>query len=211
MSILATERATYDEVWHGISDYADYSPGESYLPIFLEHVGAEGKGRTVLDVGAGSGKASVKLVEDGFKVRMVDITNAGLIPEAQSLPYADACIWHDLAPVARAFGHPNRTRADYVYCCDVLEHVPEQFTMLAIDQMLRVAKHGLFLSVALRPDDMGVWIGKHLHQTVQQFVWWRDSLKELGTVIEARDMIVTATFFVAPKGSTHEPGTGCPA
>jgi SAM-dependent methyltransferase len=198
-SILATERATYQDVWQGLSEYAEYSPGETCLPIFLEHSGADGKGRTVLDVGAGSGKASVKLAEAGFNVRMVDITNAGLVPEAQALPYADACIWHDLSPAVRAFGHPNRTRADYVYCCDVLEHVPEQFTMLAIDQMLRVAKYGLFLGVALRQDEWGVWIGKHLHQTVKQFVWWRDSIKELGAMVEARDMIGAATFFVRPR------------
>jgi hypothetical protein len=30
-------------------------------------------------------------------------------------------------------------------------------------------------------------------------VWWRDSIKELGAVIEARDMIGAATFFVRPR------------
>jgi 2-polyprenyl-3-methyl-5-hydroxy-6-metoxy-1,4-benzoquinol methylase len=201
MSILATERATYQDVWSSVDEYKGSSPGEQFLPIFLSHTGPDGKGRTVLDVGAGSGNGSVALVEAGFQVRMLDITDAGLVPEARGIPYADACLWHDLSPVARAFGHPNRTRADYVYCCDVLEHVPEQFTMLAIDQMLRVAKHGLFLSVSLRPDVWGVWVGKALHQTVKPFTWWRDSLKELGAVVEARDLLESAVFFVAPKGA----------
>jgi len=209
--ILVAERATYDETWRTIGDYGNWSPGVEFISTFFEHVGEKGQDRTVLDVGAGSGRASVKLSQAGFNVRMVDISNAGLIPEAQAIPYFDACLWHDLYPVARAFGHPNRTRADYVYCTDVLEHVPEQFTMLAIANMLRVTRHGLFLSVSLIPDNMGVWVGAQLHQTVQPFTWWRDSIKELGTLIEARDMLEWATFYVAPKGDTHEPGTGCPA
>jgi hypothetical protein len=197
--ILTQERELYDEAWSAITDYADHSPGEAFLPIFLELVGKNGDNRTVLDVGTGSGKGAVKLHQAGFDVRMCDITNAGLIPEAQALPYFDACLWHDLYPVTRAFGHPSRTRADFAYCCDVLEHVPEQFTMLAIDQMLRVVDQGVFLSVSLRPDQMGVWIGRVLHQTVRTFVWWRDSIKELGTVVEARDMLDRATFYVKPS------------
>jgi hypothetical protein len=70
---------------------------------------------------------------------------------------------------------------------------------LAIDQMLRVAKEGLFLTVSLVQDSFGVWAGKSLHQTVQPFTWWKDSLKELGTVTEARDLISNAVFVVKPR------------
>jgi hypothetical protein len=35
-----------------------------------------------------------------------------------------------------------------------------------------------------------------LHQTVQPFTWWRDSLKELGTIVEARDLLTDAAFLV---------------
>jgi hypothetical protein len=105
-------------------------------------------------------------------------------------------LWHDLWPIARATGHPNRTRFDYVYCTDVLEHIPPQFTMLVIDQLLRVAHKGLFLNVSLVPDSFGMWVGEPLHQTVEGFVWWRDSLRELGTVVEARDLIQSAVFLV---------------
>jgi hypothetical protein len=125
------------------------------------------------------------------------VTSAGMVPEAKGFPFHAVSLWTDLWPIARAVGHPGRSRFDYVYCTDVLEHIPPQFTMLAIDQMLRVAKQALFLSVCLRADGFGAWIGQPLHQTVQPFTWWRDSLRELGMVVEARDLLTDAVFLVA--------------
>jgi len=85
---------------------------------------------------------------------------------------------------------------DWVYCTDVLEHLPPQFTMLAVDQMLRVATRGVFLTISTQPDQFGVWVGRSLHQTVQHYVWWRDSLRELGELVDARDLIGTALFVI---------------
>ena len=195
MSILETERETYANLWGAVPAYGDHAPGEHYLLLFLSMI-ARPTG-TVLDAGTGTGKGAVALQRQGFEVRLCDVTDAGLVPEAKALPFTQACLWHDLYPVTRAFGHPGRNMADYVYCCDVLEHIPPQFTMLAIDQMLRVADRGLFLAVSLVPDSFGVWAGTSLHQTVQPFTWWRDSLRELGTVLEARDLVGNAVFMVA--------------
>jgi hypothetical protein len=125
-----------------------------------------------------------------------DLTPDGLTPEAQRLPFVEAVLWRDLQPAVRAFAHPNRTTVDYIYCCDVLEHLPPQFTMLAIDQLLRVAQRGVFLSISLVPDNFGAWVGAPLHQTVQSFTWWRDGLAELGTVLEARDLLSTGLYWV---------------
>lgn len=193
-SILAAERALYEEMW-AVDSYADHAPGEMYLPIFLEHVPPT-REVTVLDAGAGSGKGAAALHSAGFDVRLCDVTPAGLVDAARTLPFYQACLWHDLSAATMNFGHWGRSTADYVYCTDVLEHVPPQFTMLAIDQMLRVTKHALFLTVSLVPDNFGIWAGKHLHQTVQPFAWWKESLAELGTVLEARDLLSNAVFFV---------------
>lgn len=198
-TILQVERETYREMWTSVERYADHAPGEQMLPLFLQMVGSTHRGVTVLDAGTGSGKGALALKAAGFDVRLCDVTDAGLVPAAHALPFYEACLWHDLSPTTRAFGHPGRTRADYVYCTDVLEHIPPQFTMLAIDQMLRVASRGLFLSVSLVPDTFGIWAGKALHQTVQPFTWWRDALKELGTVIEARDLIDSGVYLVGPR------------
>lgn len=198
MSLLATERALYQDVWTSLEHYRDHAPGEARLPMFLES--AQGRRGTVLDAGTGSGKGALALKAAGFDVFACDVTNAGMVPEARdTVPFCEACLWHDLRPLAAGVGHPNRTTFDFVYCCDVLEHVPPQFTMLAIDQMLRVSRIGLFLTVSLVPDNFGVWLGKALHQTVQPYTWWRDSLRELGALTDARDLISDAVFFVEPK------------
>jgi 2-polyprenyl-3-methyl-5-hydroxy-6-metoxy-1,4-benzoquinol methylase len=190
MSLLDTERATYETVWSSVEGYAQHSPGEQYLPLFLQVAQPPAK---VLDAATGSGKGALALQAAGFQVWTCDLTEAGLVDDARDLPFASQCLWHSFADkfAWREF--------DWVYCTDVLEHIPPQFTMLAIDQMLRVAKEGLFLTVSLVPDSFGVWAGKSLHQTVQPFTWWKDSLKELGTVVEARDLISNAVFVVKPR------------
>ena len=72
MSILATERATYEEMWSGVGDYKNVSPGQKYLPIFLQ-IAQPGDRRdvTVLDAGTGSGKGALALYGAGFDVRIM--------------------------------------------------------------------------------------------------------------------------------------------
>jgi hypothetical protein len=88
---------------------------------------------------------------------------------------------------------------DHVYCCDVLEHLPTQFTMLAVDQILRITKVGAYFSVFFEQDGYGPWVGRYLHLTVQPFVWWRDALREMGDVVEARDCHEFGIFYVRPR------------
>lgn len=192
MALTALETARYAEVWDSLDKYGNFAPGEEYLPIFLELL--NGQRGTLLDAGTGSGKGALALQAAGFDVVACDLTDEGLTPEARAnVTFRQACLWRPLRPVL------PRGYVEWVYCTDVLEHLPTQFTMLAIEQMLRVATRGLFLSVCLVPDQAGVWIGHQLHQTVQPFVWWRDSLAELGTIVNGRDLITTATFLVSPR------------
>lgn len=186
MAILETERTLYHDLWASLPAYAEHAPGTKYLPVLLDAAG-ELRG-SVLDAGTGSGKGALALASAGFDVTLCDVTDAGLVDEAQRFPFVNACLWNAI---------PGRY--DWVYCTDVLEHVPQQFTMLAIHQMLAVARHALVLSVSLVPDGFGVWAGKPLHQTVQSFVWWRDSLRELGRVTDARDLHTDACFVVMPR------------
>jgi 2-polyprenyl-3-methyl-5-hydroxy-6-metoxy-1,4-benzoquinol methylase len=190
------ERATYRDIWSSVDAYADHAPGEHWAPLFLAMV--DRTSGTLLDAGCGTGKGGVALANAGFDVTLADLTPDGLTPAARSLPFFSVCLWHDLYDLARQQAWPGRSRFDYVYCCDVLEHIPPQFTMLVVDQLLRVTRHGLFLSVALTPDHFGAWIGKPLHQTVQAFTWWRDSLSELGTMLEARDCQKTGLYWMRP-------------
>lgn len=220
MRLAAAERTVYADLWASVEAYGQHAPGEMFAPVFVDAVtrilndaiGLHWKPReyTVLDAGCGSGKGGLALQALGFDVTLCDLTDEGLTEAARALPFHNACLWSDLYPVARAKGHPGRTTFDFVYCCDVLEHIPPQFTMLVVDQLLRVARRGVFLSISLVPDQFGAWVGRPLHQTVQSFVWWRDSLGELGTLADARDLLNSAIFLVVPThGRDHR--AGCPA
>jgi SAM-dependent methyltransferase len=201
--LLEQERATYEAVWSAVGSYGDLAPGERYLPIFLDLVGGPREvvlSHTVLDAGCGSGKGALALRQAGFHVGMCDLTPAGLCHDALSLPFVEACLWQDLRHVPTIIKRMwNRATVDYTYCCDVLEHVPPQFTMLAVDQLLRITKVGCFLTVCSLADNLGVWVGHPLHQTVESFVWWRDSLREVGDVVDARDLHQAATFYLRPR------------
>jgi len=188
MDLLERERETYRQMW-AVDEYAQHSPGEHYLPIFLDMIGVTRceDDASVLDAGCGSGQGGVALSRLGFNVLLCDVTPDGLVSDAMALPYVDACLWHDL----RVWGP-----FDYVYCCDVLEHIPTAFTMLVVRRLLDVAAHGVFLSISFQPDVMGHWVGTPLHQTVMPFTWWRDALSAVGEVIEARDLLNAGVFFV---------------
>lgn len=188
-TILQNERETYREVWQ-IPKYGVYSPGEDVVDMFIDMAQTTMMG-SILDAGCGSGKGALALHKRGFVVSMCDITDEGLVDEAKTLPFYEVCLWHN---IIRRTG-PR----DWVYCCDVLEHVPTPFTMLVVQRLLEVARRGVFLSIATQRDENGAWVGKSLHQTVQTFVQWRDQLSELGRVKECRDRTVTGLYLLEPK------------
>lgn len=194
--LVAAERATYDAMW-GVPDYAKTSPGEQLVPAFLEMAGLKtGKRQTVLDAGCGSGKGAVKLRDAGFEVTLADLTSAGLIPEAQDLPFLEMTLWDPVPTYKRSL---LGRKYDWAYCCDVLEHVPPTFTMLVVSRLLEASRYGVFLSIALQEDNFGVWAGRPLHLTVQNFVQWRDQLNAIGRVKESRDLLMNGLYLVEPN------------
>jgi SAM-dependent methyltransferase len=212
------ETEVYQDVWDTFPAYGERSPGEFLAPVFHGLVVESADPtpvKTVLDAGTGSGKGALALSLLGYEVALCDLTPAGL-PEGMTdaFPYVTAPLWQDLRPVADAAATHYDARAhdaedgpnpyhdrqfDYVFCCDVLEHLPEQFTMLAVDQMVRVARRGVFLAVFLMEDHAGHWVGADLHKCVRPYVWWRDALREVGHVLDARDVHGKAVFMVAPR------------
>lgn len=196
MDIRATEQQLYETVFSTVDSYHASSPGEGLLPLFLDMAKAK-TGSNILDAGCGSGKGAAALRGCGFSVWMCDLTDAGLTETTKGLPFRTATLWHPLVPQLGSY--QAQIGFDYVYCCDVLEHIPTPFTMLVIARLLEVTRKGLFLSISLRQDVFGAWVGESLHKTVQPFTAWRDQLGELGTVIEARDLLDTGVYLVAPR------------
>ena len=189
-SLIAREREKYETIW-SVPSYAKTSPGAQMLPVFQEMSQAS-PGDWVLDAGCGSGRGAVALRSVGFKVLCCDLTPEGLVGEAKGIPFFEQVLWEPI-------GSGVMSAWDWVYCCDVLEHIPPTFAMLVVSRLLDAARSGVFLNISTQPDNFGAWIGEPLHQTVQSFVQWRDQLNTIGRVIEARDMLISGCYLVKPR------------
>lgn len=188
-SLITRERAKYDDVWTSVTAYGAHSPGASLVPVF-ESMRRDAGPVTILDAGCGSGKGALALTAAGHFVTCADTTDAGLVDEARGMPFMAVNLWDDLTPLGRFH---------YVYCCDVLEHIPPTFTMLVVARLLAQADRGVFLNISTQHDNFGAWIGSPLHLTVQSFTDWRDQLNAVGRVVEARDLLTNGAYLLEAR------------
>jgi hypothetical protein len=173
MKIAEQERAKYEMCWADPAYHA-YSPGAKWAEMFMEMT----KARQVIDLGCGAGAGGKRLMELGVEdVSFLDQVYVEGVPE----PFIQQPLWEPL---------PGTW--DYGYCCDVMEHLPKEFTMLAASNMIEQCM-SVFFSISFEPDHFG---GGALHLTVENFTWWRDRFREIGTVLEARDMVGEGVFLV---------------
>jgi SAM-dependent methyltransferase len=197
MTITARETETYAEAL-SLPAYGEFSPGEKYADLFAS---LASHGATVLDAGCGTGKGMIALASRGFSVTGCDLTEAGLVTEARTMHvHAGVSLWRPI-PLRHLSGawRKHAKLYDYVYCTDVLEHIPPQFTMLVVQRLLDAALNGVFLSICLVSDSMGGWVGHALHQSVRRYDEWLADLRELADVTDARDLGANATFMLRHK------------
>ena len=183
--ITEAERGKYDRIW-ALEAYHEASPGVRHIPLFERMMRLKHDAQ-ILDIGAGSGAASRVLKDKGYDVEAFDLTNAGWAHD--DITIHTGSIWHDLPRL------PGWLPYEVGYCCDVMEHLPTQFVGLAVRKMLEACGH-VFLSIAFLPEGFGDCIGERLHLTVENFVWWRDTLREVGLLHDARDLIGEGVFHV---------------
>jgi cyclopropane fatty-acyl-phospholipid synthase-like methyltransferase len=137
--------------------------------MFLELAQWE-KGDELIDCGAGTGRASKLLADAGLDVTMLDITKAATDPGID-LPFIEACLW-DMAEV-----WPGRF--DWVYCCDVAEHLPTDKVDAALDNLAAMTGYGAFMQIAMFPEIHGArYVGEALHLTIKPADWWKHKLAE---------------------------------
>lgn len=192
-STTSKERAKYSAIWK-VPAYHNSSPGENFVLPFMKISGAQ-PNETVIDVGAGAGAASRALASQGLAVTAFDLTNEAWTHT--DILLIEGSIWHGLPRSTGTNGnHMYDGKFDYVYCCDMMEHLPTEFTALAINNLLSVSRKGVFLSICFIPDVMGQLIRLPLHLTVKPFAWWLSLLRELGSVREARDILGDGLFYV---------------
>jgi hypothetical protein len=177
-TILEHEQQKYQGCWD-LPEYLKCSPGA----VHSDHFGAVVEplaGQRVVDFGCGAGDGGKALAEKfDVEVTYVDIVDCGM------RPFIQQPLWE-----------PFQDNWNIGYCCDVMEHLPKEFTMLAVDNMLH-ACDAVFFSISFMPDHFGRYVGEPLHLTVESFIWWRDRLREIGTVHDARDLLGEGIFYVS--------------
>ncbi len=186
MSILAAEITKYEKMW-AVPSYSDFSPGEKWSAAFLE-IAKPKAGETVIDLGCGSGKGGQALEVAGLRVFYLDI-----VKHHDHTPFIQQPLW---LPFTERDDAISYCEYDFGFCCDVMEHIPEQFTMAVVNNALD-ACGSVFFSISFVHDGFGDVIDEKLHLTVKDFKWWRDSLRELGTILEARDLLNEGIFYVS--------------
>lgn len=187
MTFLDVEREKYREVWD-IAKYREHSPGEVSVARFQSWTGLSSG--DVYDFGCGEGRGSIALAQAGWTVLgwdLVDVrSEAG---KAAMRGFVEAPLWERTASMGMA---------DAGYCVDVMEHLPTEFVMLAVDAMLTHCVT-LYLEISNEPDNLGGLIGQPLHLTVREYAWWRDRLREVGRVIDARDLMGRSSFILEQR------------
>lgn len=185
MNLVEHERAKYAQLWSDIPEYREYSPGVENVQRFMD-VMKPAPESTLLDVGCGTGVAGLMFEKHGLRSYWVDITDAGLHADVNRSRFIQTPLWSEWND---ALGF------DYGFCCDVMEHIPTEYTMLVIDRIMAVCRTTWF-QISLVPDQFGATIGQPLHLTVKPFDWWLARMKMAGTVIDARDLCGQALYVV---------------
>ena len=158
MTTAEREQQKYRRMW-AHDQYHFASPGERAVQTFL-NVCQPPAGDSLVDIGAGTGRAGQKLSHAGLRVTLLDCC-----PEANEtpLPCLEVILW-DLPATLPRF--------DWIYCVDVMEHIPTEYVEQTLDHMVKLTGKGGYLQVCCVPDNCGKLIKETLHLTIQPAEWW---------------------------------------
>ena len=183
----ALERDKYNAIWE-VPNYRDFSPGVSNVENFMAVMKPK-PDATIIDLGCGTGAAGLEFAKRGLWPCWTDLTSIALDIQVDRERFVAcplwSCAWHHMRP----------SGWDYGFCVDVLEHIPTEFTMLAIDRILTRCRTA-WLMIATEPDQFGALIGQKLHLTVQPIDWWLARIATMGAVTDARDLCGRSLFVV---------------
>jgi SAM-dependent methyltransferase len=130
---------TDPRVHTGVGYYEDHDPRRAACRHFLPFVRERARGRELLDLGCGVGAYAYELGQDGFDVCAVEPNPAyveiarsvgvnAVVGSGDSLPFPDA-------------------RFDTTYMLEVLEHIPDASIRATLEEVRRVTRHNLLVTV----------------------------------------------------------------
>jgi len=183
-TIAELEKAKYEKIW-AVPEYNDFSPGESFAKVFGELASPE-KGESVLDIGCGMGKGGLAL-QEMYGVDPSFVDHVRVLPEELHGRFYQQPLWKPL---------PLRNpRYAYGFCCDVMEHLPQEYVMLVLENIRAACGH-VFFSIANVGDGFGKGVAEELHLTIQPFEWWTERLRDMGEILHARDCYGQSLYYV---------------
>jgi len=194
------EKEKYIKMWD-VPVYRHTSPGSNLSLDFLRYFAKEMQvGDTLADFGCGTGRAAHMFLERGLNVNLIDIAPNCLDGEIQALTlmmphritFTEACLWELTSDIESA---------DWLYCCDVMEHLPEAYVEQTLAQLAQRNKKGGCFQIFLQDEPFGTLIEDHLHLTIQNQEWWVEKISKHWDIIGYGPEIPGMRFscFVAKK------------
>lgn len=171
------EALKYGKLWE-FTAYRAVAPGENLASVFLAQAHPR-KGASVIDFGCGTGRGALLLALFGLDVTMVDFVGNCLDPAIREMLTTQA---HTLRFVKADLEKPLHLVAEYGFCTDVMEHIPEARVDQVLQNILKAAQH-VFFSISTVEDTCGKLIDEPLHLTIHPYSWWVHKFNQLDCVI----------------------------
>lgn len=168
---IEAERDKYQRMWRE-PRYRTHSPGLNLVSRFYNYALSNGLEPTdsLIDLGCGTGRAGKALALQGFNVTLFDLVDA--VDSGNGLPFIAGCLWE----------LPESPKYQWIYCTDVLEHIPRDHVAATLKGMAAITGKGGLLQIAHFQDGCGQLIGETLHLTVKPPEWWQEKINKLWTV-----------------------------
>ena len=188
------EKEKYDVIWRDYPGYRESSPGEVFAQFFFDGFKEEIRaGQTLIDFGCGTARVAKDFLSRGLNTTLVDISPYSLDQEVRNLlplfanqiSFVQACLWQLPETLKSAY---------WIYCCDVLEHIPEDHVDCVLEAMAKRMRFGGYFSICLKEDLAGKQIGVPLHLTVKDKGWWEEKISQ-HFKIRGEDVVADDIYF----------------
>lgn len=194
------EQEKYESIWN-VPSYRASSPGFLQTAVFFDFFKDLLKPHdSITDFGCGSGFSALSFLENNLTVHLIDIASNALHDKITALTllspdrikFTTSCIWEL---------NEDIPSSDWIYCVDVLEHLPTEKIDDALREIAKRTKKGGLLQIFLQDEPFGQLIGETLHLTIKPLPWWIEKINTHFSILGLAPIIpnVRYTIFVEPK------------